>query len=158
MPGYKTHDTIGYVTAAVTSAVFGYSQLLTIPETFVYAAAVIIGTIWLSPDLDTDSKSYARWGIFRWYWYPYKKIVAHRSWLSHSGPLSATLRLIYLFFPLLVSTLFLPYSGVTPYEIEILLLTWGKTFAILWLGIIVADCVHTAADYITTGVKRGKGA
>lgn len=156
MPGYKTHDKIGIATAITTAIPVIYTRLLTIPEVILYVAAVIISTIWLSPDLDTDSKSHSRWGLLRWYWYPYKKIVAHRSWLSHSGPLSATLRLFYLFAPVLFSLLFLPYSGLTPYEVEIFLLTYGKIFAILWLGVVVADTAHTMADYIVTGVKRGR--
>lgn len=154
MPGYKTHDTIGVITAVVTSGIATVISEVDIIKTAVYAITVVIATIWLSPDLDTDSMAYTRWGILRWYWYPYKKLVEHRSWLSHSGPLSGTLRLFYLFWPTLLVILWLPYSGFRVWELELWLLTWGPYIVIIWFGVVIADTVHTAADYISTGTKR----
>ena len=58
--------------------------------------AFAIGGLWLSPDLDTRSKALKRWGPFKGLWWPYRKLIPHRSLFSH-GPLIGTgLRLVYL--------------------------------------------------------------
>ena len=50
------------------------------------AGAFLVGGLWLSPDLDTLSRPLQRWGPLRWIWWPYRKLVPHRSLFSH-GPL-----------------------------------------------------------------------
>ena len=48
--------------------------------------AFAIGGLWLSPDLDTQSRALKRWGILKTLWWPYRKLIPHRSVFSH-GPL-----------------------------------------------------------------------
>ncbi len=55
-----------------------------------------LGGLWLSPDLDTKSKCWNRWGLFRVIWLPYRKFIPHRSALSHSPFLGTTIRMSYL--------------------------------------------------------------
>jgi uncharacterized metal-binding protein len=154
MPGYKTHDTIGFITSVSTSVGIAATGLMPFEYVIVYGAAVAVGTIWLSPDLDTDSIAHKRWGLLWWYWWPYKVLVAHRSWLSHSGPFSATLRLVYLFWPIVILIFTLPYLHIPPYELELWLYLWWPYVFVVWIGVSVADLVHTLADNIVTGVKR----
>jgi uncharacterized metal-binding protein len=47
------------------------------------------------PDLDIQSRQYARWGLLRFLWWPYKVILPHRSRLSHSILLGTLVRVIY---------------------------------------------------------------
>ncbi len=54
------------------------------------------GGLWLSPDLDTKSKSLKRWGIFKSIWWPYRKFIKHRSILSHGPLIGTSLRIVYL--------------------------------------------------------------
>ena len=62
----------------------------------VAAAACLIGGLWLSPDLDTHSNALRRWGPLRGLWWPYRRLIPHRSLWSH-GPLIGTgLRLLLL--------------------------------------------------------------
>ena len=58
--------------------------------------AFLIGGLWLSPDLDTNSRPYQRWGPLRWLWWPYRKFLRHRSLLSHTPVLGSAGRLIYV--------------------------------------------------------------
>jgi uncharacterized metal-binding protein len=58
--------------------------------------AFLLGGLWLSPDLDTHSRATARWGPLRWLWWPYRRLLRHRSLLSHSPVLGSTGRLAYL--------------------------------------------------------------
>jgi uncharacterized metal-binding protein len=58
--------------------------------------AFLLGGLWLSPDLDTRSNPTRRWGVLRLLWWPYRRLLRHRSLLSH-GPLLGTAgRLLYL--------------------------------------------------------------
>jgi len=57
---------------------------------------VLIGGLWLSPDLDTHSNPTRRWGPLRLLWWPYRRLLSHRSLLSHSPLLGSAGRLLYL--------------------------------------------------------------
>ena len=56
----------------------------------------LIGGLWLSPDLDTRSNPSRRWGPLRVLWWPYRRLLRHRSLLSHSPLLGSAGRLLYL--------------------------------------------------------------
>ena len=58
--------------------------------------AFLFGGLLLSPDLDIQSRPYQRWGVLRWLWWPYQRLVRHRSVLSHSPFLGTALRVTYL--------------------------------------------------------------
>ena len=45
----------------------------------VAAAACSFGGLWLSPDLDTHSNALRRWGALRGLWWPYCRVIPHRS-------------------------------------------------------------------------------
>ena len=52
-------------------------------------AAFVVGGLWLSPDLDTRSNALRRWGPLAFLWWPYRRLIPHRSFWSH-GPLIGT--------------------------------------------------------------------
>jgi len=54
------------------------------------AVAFLVGGLWLSPDLDTRSNALRRWGPLAVLWWPYRRLLPHRSIWSH-GPLVGTL-------------------------------------------------------------------
>ena len=60
------------------------------------ALAFLFGGLWLSPDLDTISRPSRRWGPLRLLWWPYRRLLRHRSLLSHSPLLGSAGRLLYL--------------------------------------------------------------
>jgi len=60
------------------------------------AAAFLLGGLWLSPDLDTCSRPSRRWGPLALLWWPYRHVVRHRGWLSHTPLLGTLTRLLYL--------------------------------------------------------------
>lgn len=133
MPNYKIHDTVAVIAAPV---------LLTtiyLPTNDIVLASTITGTFlfsnyYLSPDLDIDSIMNRRWGFMRFIWYPYKKLFSHRSLWTHSGPLSATIRAIYL-------SLWL----VPPVILFNLIIPLHLTLC-LYIGMILADTLHSLLD------------
>src|SRR4028118_1844453 len=83
-------------------------------------ASYYLAGMYLSPDLDLVSRPFKRWGLLRWFWLPYQKLIPrHRHWISHGPVIGSAVRLVYL--AALVSPLwfFLPglqqvqWSGVT---------------------------------------------
>lgn len=110
MSGYKTHDgiTIGsavvlaplcYGVVAQYSTQLGDIGITTAPwaVALLVTGAYLFSGLWLSNDLDIDSRIYRRWGPFRWLWYPYQRLIRHRSWLSHGVAVGPLLRLVYLY-------------------------------------------------------------
>lgn len=137
MPGYKTHDKIGLLSTPVITLVSIY-----VGTPIQYTAALITGflvaTYLFSPDLDLNSRIYRRWGLLRFIWYPYRKLIHHRSWLSHSGPISATLRLLYFSIFLLPIYFWFPNF----------LLTFTTWYGMIWLSVVLSDTIHLIADFI----------
>jgi uncharacterized metal-binding protein len=109
MASYKTHDRVTIYSAALLAplsfwaaktyspTLWGY-PLTTTPfaTTVLVVGAYLFSGLWLSNDLDINSRIYRRWGPLRWLWYPYQKLVSHRSWLSHGFAIGPLGRLVYL--------------------------------------------------------------
>jgi len=139
MPNHKTHEVAGIIT---TPLVFAGSIYYTgnMDTALVLSAAYVFSTYYLSPDLDIDSAPYHRWHFLMPLWYPYKTIIKHRSWLSHSGPISATIRFGYM------ALLALLVAWVFNYP-----LTFTPWYVILLVGMILADTLHTLLDVVWKG-------
>lgn len=138
MPNYRTHDTIALITAPVITlgaAIYTDHALL-------FGAAFIIGNHMLSPDLDTDSIMRVRWGALYFLWHPYRRMFHHRSFLTHSGPISATIRIIYLLFVLLPLLLYIFYDVL--YFIQ----THRHELLLCYVAICLSDMLHTGVDFI----------
>ena len=58
--------------------------------------AFVFGGLWLSPDLDTCSIASHRWGHLAWIWWPYRRLIPHRSLWSHGPLLGTATRLLLL--------------------------------------------------------------
>jgi len=69
---------------------------LSLPFITVLGVFILFGEYFLSPDLDTRSRPYLRWGCLRWIWMPYQKLFRHRSIFTHTPLMGTTIRLLYL--------------------------------------------------------------
>jgi uncharacterized metal-binding protein len=58
--------------------------------------AFLVGGLWLSPDLDTRSNATRRWGPLALLWWPYRRVLSHRSAFSHTPLVGSAGRLVYL--------------------------------------------------------------
>ncbi len=60
-------------------------------------ASYLLGGLFLSPDLDLQSRPFKRWGFLKILWIPYQRFIPHhRHWLSHGVIIGSALRLVYL--------------------------------------------------------------
>ena len=69
---------------------------LGIPGLLTASLCFLFGGLWLSPDLDTRSNPTHRWGPLRLLWWPYRRLLSHRSLVSHTPLIGTAGRLLYL--------------------------------------------------------------
>ena len=70
--------------------------ILGVQAGLIAAASCFAGGLWLSPDLDTRSNALNRWGPLGFLWWPYRRLIPHRSLWSHGPLIGTALRLIVL--------------------------------------------------------------
>jgi uncharacterized metal-binding protein len=172
MPSAKTHDA---VTVLLAIPIFAVTWLIS--GNLIFAAVVSIASLFggliFSPDLDTYSKQYTRWGIFRVVWLPYRAFFKHRSRWTHGILFGTLLRTIYLMGALTLLAFLIVFfsaiyhNGNLP---NLLLITqeWqrlgefisrylGANFAwLVFFGLWLGGVSHSLTDIAGTYVKTGK--
>lgn len=165
MPGGKTHD---WTTLAILPSVWlicrwGFN--LPMQESILITFGTFVGGFFLSPDLDTRSRPFYRWGPLRFIWWPYQWAIRHRSPLSHGLILASWLRLIYL--TAMLSLLYIGLSmwlgkaGITlnhrPGE-QVRLFLNTHLRDILWfgLGLWIGALIHITLDWLFSGPRTGR--
>lgn len=113
--------------------------------------AFLLGGLLLSPDLDTRSNPTLRWGPLRLLWWPYRRLLRHRSLLSHSPLLGTAGRLSYLAAVLLTACLLLqPLGGPPPQQLmEAGLALWRHQQPLLLavlVGLEASSWLHLIQD------------
>jgi uncharacterized metal-binding protein len=110
MPSGKTHDKISWLFLPIV--VWGaYSWRISEGEAVSAVSMVclllgyLLGSFYLTPDLDTHSQPYRRWGMFRWVWLPYQRVVSHRSWISHGVIVGPFVQCLYVMVVLAITGL-----------------------------------------------------
>jgi uncharacterized metal-binding protein len=95
MASGKNHDRAITITTPVILAAAiasGHAEVGLIATASYYLAGM-----YLSPDLDLVSRPFKRWGLLRWVWLPYQRLIPrHRHWLSHGPVIGSGVRLLYL--------------------------------------------------------------
>jgi len=105
--------------------------------------------MYLSPDLDTASKPFKRWGVLKIVWVPYQKNIPHRSPLSHAPLLGSAIRLAYL--AALLLPLWIIFPGLRQIEWAI---TWEKAIAFL-VGVELSALNHLLLDGLLIPLPSG---
>jgi uncharacterized metal-binding protein len=167
MASGKVHD---WVTLAAMPALFFLNFQYfhwPWPACTMAALGIWIGGSLLSPDLDTRSRPYYRWGIFRFIWWPYQWTIRHRSSASHGLLFAPVFRLLYLSAVLILFytgfySLLAHYSGLSASlqkpRLEILEFIRTHLHELIWLGVGVwiGGLLHTALDFLSSALI-GKG-
>ncbi len=165
MASGKTHDRVTLGLLLPVFVACRWLLLLGWMPSAVITAGTAIGGFLLSPDLDTRSRPFYRWGVFRFIWWPYQWVAKHRSALSHGLWLAPWLRLLYLSAVLVVlymvaylalaSVLGVPASVETPRQtIRAFLGQHLNDWLLLGVGIWLGSLSHVALDAISSGLKR----
>jgi len=94
MPSGRTHDAITLL-LTVPSGAAAYAATQNSASAAVVGAAFLFGGLMFGPDLDTISRQYSRWSVFRFLWFPYRSFFSHRSRFSHGLVFGALIRVTY---------------------------------------------------------------
>jgi uncharacterized metal-binding protein len=137
MASGRWHDRAVYFATPIVGIV---GSAYSIELGIIAASAHGLAGIFLSPDLDTVSKPFKRWGVFKFLWIPYQKYIPHRSPLSHAPVLGSAIRLLYL--SALLLPLWIIFPGLQQVEWAI---TWQKAIAFL-VGVELSALNHLLLD------------
>lgn len=172
MPSGRTHDVITFLLAAPAFAAT-YAITRDVAASATLGLAFLFGGLMFGPDLDTVSRQYSRWSIFRSLWFPYRSFFKHRSRFSHGLILGALIRVVY-FMGIVSLAVFLAvyvyaaYSGGNLPAIAQIGETWRPLGAfmrehlgtnllvIIFVGLWLGAASHTLTDMIGTFVKTGR--
>ncbi len=168
MPSGPVHDLLTVTTAAAAvPLVVGLPQMDLL--NYVCLMGGYLGSNYLfSNDLDLHSESYDRWGPLRFIWYPYQRVIHHRSWASHGIGIGPLLRVVYfacaVFILLYGLFSILDWLGATINKGGVLD-SWGHALfgffadhplpvAYFLIGFVLSGALHTIADIVNTWRKR----
>ena len=137
-------------TSLILSAPMGLLIALLLDPTcgLITTAAFAFGGLWLSPDLDTRSNALRRWGILRFIWWPYRRVLPHRSFWSHGPLLGTTGRLLLLIAWLSLVSAFFPWTE-TFVVINMLKNVWNaqpQRMAAFLIGLEASVWLHLILD------------
>jgi uncharacterized metal-binding protein len=172
MPSGRTHDGITII-LAIPAFAAAYAVTKSLAASAVVTGAFIFGGIMFGPDLDTVSRQYSRWGIFRGIWFPYRSFFKHRSRFSHGLLLGALLRAVYFMGVLtlavyLAAYIFAFFSGGRIEGLFDVAHVWqpvgeftrgrlGNNFLLLtFIGLWLGAASHTFTDMAGSFVKTGR--
>lgn len=164
MPNGKVHA----FTTTATAVASGPALVWFANQPILYGAAFGLGCLTglvLTPDLDVDHGSYshrivgrtagqlARW-IWWMMWWPYARLIPHRSFWSHFPVLGTLLRLVYLAGgPLL---LLWSLNALYPHSFPALP-GWHPLFNWIFAGLATVDAQHTLLDLTWSRLSRTFG-
>ena len=130
--------------------------------TLLVVGAYLFSGLLLSNDLDIASRIYKRWGPFRILWYPYQRLIPHRSFWSHGIVVGPVLRVLYLYvmleFILLFSWRITMLTGVSAPIVDTGLQVFAQLLPYLFLhpqitipcivGLVLAGFAHSLIDWL----------
>lgn len=153
MPSGKTHTKINFFALPVLLVGLLFWGITNTSFYVLFGLGYAIGTYFITPDMDIKSDSYRKWGIFRFLWYPYMRIMPHRSFLSHTIVLGDIIRIMYLAIiisPVLyVVNIFIMNGNLLDYVTKHQSILFS-----LFVGIVGASTMHIIADVLNTNRKK----
>jgi uncharacterized metal-binding protein len=149
MSSFKTHRRFNYFIFIIACFALYHFSLFNLYVMITFAIGFILGTEFITPDLDGESTPTQRWGFL---WIPYRILRKHRG-ISHSYVLGFIERIAYLF--LLISILILlikseAYISTIQYIITPAIMA---IIIVVLSGIAIANGLHIALDKITSKIK-----
>jgi uncharacterized metal-binding protein len=145
MPSGKVHDQITIVLILpMTIMLLLVSYYVNfIPTSIIPISIIIFGYIFSSlmfnGDLDTNSKPYNRWWVFKIIWIPYQLLFKHRSIFTHGIIIGTIIRLLY------VSPLVVPMIKFI-FGLDLFEILTNDYFLYVFIGLEMGNFSHTVSD------------
>ena len=140
MPDGKTHDKISIYTTPIVG-ILTYVITKDIKITAFLMFTYVFASFMFNGDLDTHSKPFNRWWVFKMIWIPYQIMFTHRSIFTHGIIIGTVVRILYL--------------GIIPFivlwakgSLDLFLTIDVSTMLIILIGLELGSAVHTISDKI----------
>lgn len=162
MPNGATHDALtlaagalGLPVAFVLAAHSGAEPAQAAQAAGVFSGALLASGMLFSPDLDNNTNNLRRWGALKYLWYPYRALVEHRSWVSHSFLISPAIRLIYFLLVIIsIMCIIAAVYGMPPKSVLLAMIAGVEKVTVshnqllisFLLGFTAGGDVHVLAD------------
>lgn len=153
MPSGKTHTKINLLSLPIVLFMLVSYGITNFDFLLTFVIGFLVGTFFLTPDLDTHSNAYNKWGLLRILWYPYQAVMPHRSFLTHTIIIGDFIRILYM---LIVFSPFLFLLNATVLDGRLLDIAREHELALVTfvMGVIAASTLHIIADQLNTRRKK----
>jgi len=143
MPGYNKHRLFHYIIFIAAVLIIYSANIFRLSPGLLLATGLgfYIGTEFVTPDLDTNSSAYKRWGRLKILMFPYKWLFKHRQ-SSHNILYGAIVRILYISI-IILGVHYLLFKSFLP-ELRF---SWVYILFFL-IGIIIANALHVILDEI----------
>ncbi len=143
MPSYNAHRVFNYAVFIVIVFLLYALHLFTpdLKQFIAFGAGYYIGTDFITPDLDIESRAIKRWGVLKFLWLPYKWIFKHGQ-SSHNIVYGAVVRILYISL-IILGVYYLLFRSLPPG-----MLISSIYIFIFIIGIIVANALHVMLDFL----------
>ena len=127
---------------------FTVGLVLGLQAALMATASCLAGGLWLSPDLDTRSNALRRWGALGFLWWPYRRLIPHRSLWSHGPVLGTSVRLGVLLTWCLIITMAIPALSPSKLlaDLQQLMRQYPREFIGLMVGLEGSAWIHLILD------------
>jgi uncharacterized metal-binding protein len=165
MPSGITHDRITLWTLPWVAGI-SYSLTRDGELTLILAGGFLFSGLMFGPDLDIFSIQYQRWGVFKFIWLPYRRLLRHRSLLSHGLFIGTYIRVIYLsiiiafvsIFVVAIAQLLFDFTwnwhDFTRQQLNLLSKKYHTQTIAIFLGLELGAMSHSISDWISSRRKQ----
>lgn len=138
MPNGKTHDKISFIITPII-VIMSYYFTTNIKSIIILTSAYLFASLMFNGDLDTNSKPYNRWFVFKIIWIPYQLMFNHRSIFTHGLIIGTIIRLIYLgIIPCIILYIKGNFEIIRTIDLDI--------FILVFIGLELGSAIHTISD------------
>lgn len=165
MPSGITHDRITlWILPWVAGLTYGLTRNGEL--TLILSGGFLFSAMMFGPDLDINSIQYKRWGILRRIWLPYRKLLSHRSILSHGLVIGTCIRVLYLSLIIAVVSIFVVaiaqlifgfawnWQNFTQEQLNLVTKKYPQETLALFSGLEIGAMSHIISDWLSSNYKQ----
>ena len=149
MPSFVNHRRFNYIVFIVLSLILYKFDMFNWIIMATIAIGVLIGTEFITPDLDTVSTVSGRMGVL---WWPYRLFRKHRG-ISHSIVLGFIERITYLFVLISIGIALISWDSYIKFLKFLIDPAVIALVGTVLFGIMIANGLHIVLDGIVTRMK-----
>ncbi len=167
MPSGKNHDRLTLICLPFV-VMISILATVNIILTILITSSFLFSAFMFGPDLDIYSIQFKRWGILRYLWLPYQKMINHRSFFSHGFLIGTLGRIVYIFFFIFLISIFLVtiaqiiwgfawhWQHFLNNSFNLIIHDYWQVVIAIFIGLELGAMSHYIADHIDSFFKQKK--